>query len=37
MGRLGKSEDVIQMVNCILSSKFTTGSTFFVNGGEYMS
>jgi len=37
MGRLGKSEDVIQMVYCILSSKFTTGSTFFVNGGEYMS
>ena len=37
MARLGKSEDVIQMVNCILSSSFTTGSTFYVNGGEYMS
>ena len=37
MGRLGKTEDVTQMINCILSSNFTTGSTFFVNGGEYMS
>ena len=37
MGRLGKTEDVTQMVNCILSSNFTTGSTFYVNGGEYMS
>ena len=37
MGRLGNTEDVTQMVNCILSSNFTTGSTFFVNGGEYMS
>jgi hypothetical protein len=37
MGRLGKTEDVTQMVNCILSSSFTTGATFYVNGGEYMS
>ena len=37
MGRLGKTEDVTQMINCILSSNFTTGSTFYVNGGEYMS
>ena len=37
MGRLGKTEDVAQMVNCILSSSFTTGATFYVNGGEYMS
>ena len=37
MERLGKTEDVTQMVNCILSSNFTTGSTFYVNGGEYMS
>ena len=37
MGRLGKTDDVIQMINCILSSNFTTGSTFYVNGGEFMS
>lgn len=37
MGRLGNTEDVTQMINCILSSNFTTGSTFFVNGGEYMN
>ena len=37
MGRLGKTEDVTQMINCILSSNFTTGSTFYVNGGEYMN
>ena len=37
MGRLGKTEDVTQMINCILASNFTTGSTFYVNGGEYMS
>jgi NAD(P)-dependent dehydrogenase (short-subunit alcohol dehydrogenase family) len=37
MGRLGKTEDVTQMINCILTSNFTTGSTFYVNGGEYMS
>ena len=34
MDRLGKREDVIQMTGSILSSKFTTGSNFFVNGGE---
>ena len=37
MGRLGKTEDVTHMINCILSSNFSTGSTFYVNGGEYMS
>ena len=37
MGRLGNTEDVVQMIRCILSSSFTTGSTFYVNGGEYMS
>ena len=37
MGRLGKTEDVTKMISCILSSNFTTGSTFYVNGGEYMS
>ena len=36
MDRLGKREDVIQMTESILSSKFTTGSNFFVNGGELM-
>ena len=36
MDRLGKREDVIQMTEAILSSKFTTGSNFFVNGGELM-
>ena len=37
MERLGKTQDVIRMVDCILSSEFTTGSTFYVNGGEYMN
>ena len=37
MERLGKTQDVICMVDCILSSEFTTGSTFYVNGGEYMN
>ena len=37
MGRLGNTEDVVHMIRCILSSSFTTGSTFYVNGGEYMS
>ena len=36
LDRLGKREDVIQMTESILSSKFTTGSNFFVNGGELM-
>lgn len=36
MGRLGAHEDVVQMVECILDAKFTTGQNFFVNGGEYM-
>ena len=33
----GNTEDVVHMIKCILSSSFTTGSTFYVNGGEYMS
>ena len=36
MGRLGAHEDVSHMVDCILGASFTTGATFFVNGGEYM-
>ena len=36
MGRLGAHEDVTHMVDCILGASFTTGATFFVNGGEYM-
>lgn len=36
MGRLGALEDVINMVDCMLNAKFTTGENFFVNGGEYM-
>ena len=36
MGRIGALEDVTQMVDAILGAKFTTGSTFFVNGGEFM-
>ena len=37
MGRLGNTEDVVNMIRSILASNFTTGSTFYVNGGEYMS
>ena len=37
MGRLGNTEDVVHMIRSILASNFTTGSTFYVNGGEYMS
>ena len=36
MGRLGEHKDVTHMVDCILNAPFTTGSTFFVNGGEFM-
>jgi acetoacetyl-CoA reductase/3-oxoacyl-[acyl-carrier protein] reductase len=36
MQRLGKHNDVTNMVDCILSAKFTTGENFFVNGGEFM-
>ncbi len=36
MDRVGALEDVTQMVEAILASRFTTGSTFFVNGGEFM-
>ena len=36
MGRLGAHDDVTHMVDSILEASFTTGATFFVNGGEYM-
>ncbi len=36
MGRLGAHNEVTHMVDSILQASFTTGSTFFVNGGEYM-
>lgn len=37
MGRLGAHEDVVHMVESILAAEFTTGATFFVNGGEVMA
>ena len=36
MNRLGEFEDVIKMVNCMIEAEFTTGATFFANGGQYM-
>ncbi len=36
MGRLGAHEEVTHMVDSILQASFTTGATFFVNGGEFM-
>ncbi len=36
MGRLGAHEDVLHMVDSILNASFTTGTTFYVNGGEFM-
>ena len=36
MNRLGEFEDVIKMVECMIDAEFTTGSTFFANGGQYM-
>lgn len=36
LGRLGELEDVVQMVECMIEAKFTTGESFFVNGGQYM-
>lgn len=37
MGRLGEFTEVIRMVECIMSAEFTTGASFYVNGGQYMS
>ena len=36
MRRLGELEDVLQMVDCMIEAKFTTGENFYVNGGQYM-
>ena len=37
MGRLGKTEDVCDLVDFIINkSKFTTGQKFFVDGGMFM-
>ena len=36
MGRLGELEDVNHMMDCIIDAKFSTGATFYVNGGQYM-
>jgi NAD(P)-dependent dehydrogenase (short-subunit alcohol dehydrogenase family) len=36
MGRLGEFSDLIRMVECIISSEFTTGANFYVNGGQCM-
>ncbi len=36
LGRIGALEDVTHMVDAMLEAKFTTGATFFTNGGEYM-
>lgn len=37
MNRVGALEDVCGMIDCILAARFTTGATFYVNGGEYMA
>ena len=36
MAKLGELEDVIRMVECMVDAEFTTGETFWVNGGQYM-
>ncbi len=36
IGRLGEFEDIIKMVECMIDAEFTTGSTFFANGGQFM-
>jgi len=36
MGRLGEYDDITHMIDCILGAKFSTGATFFANGGQYM-
>ena len=36
MGRIGAVEDVTHMVGSILEARFTTGTCFFVNGGDFM-
>ena len=36
IGRLGEFEDIIKMVECMIDAEYTTGSTFFANGGQFM-
>ena len=36
MGRLGEFEDITRMVECMIGAEFTTGATFYANGGQYM-
>ncbi len=36
MGRLGEYDDITHMVDCIVGAKFSTGASFFANGGQYM-
>lgn len=36
MGRLGEFEDVNHMLECMIDAQFTTGATFYANGGQYM-
>ena len=36
MGRLGEFDDVNRIVECMIEAEFTTGASFYVNGGQYM-
>jgi NAD(P)-dependent dehydrogenase (short-subunit alcohol dehydrogenase family) len=36
IGRLGEFEDIIKMVECMIDAEYTTGATFFANGGQFM-
>lgn len=36
MGRLGELEDVTHMLEAIIGAEFSTGATFYANGGQYM-
>ena len=36
MNRLGEFEDIIKMVECMIDAEFTTGASFFANGGQFM-
>lgn len=36
LGRLGELEDVVRMVRCMVDAEYTTGTNFYVNGGQSM-
>lgn len=36
MGRLGELQDVIKMVRCMVDAEYTTGASFYANGGQTM-